>query len=109
MFVVLSATVLSQEAPFMSASEEEGSLGLEFGSTESDSVSDVEEKESSAGSKSSGKTVLEGGNRRSSAAHEEGGCQGQETDYRPEGSRHGQGRGAGSSNCIPVLWNNSVQ
>ena len=44
----------------MSDLEEEGGLGLEFG-TESDSVSEVEEEESSAGSKSTGKTVLEGG------------------------------------------------
>ena len=43
-------TVLSQEAPVMSASEEEVGLGLEFG-TESDSVSEAEEEESSAGSK----------------------------------------------------------
>ena len=50
-------TVLSQEAPVMSASEEEVGLGLEFG-TESDSVS---EEESSAGSKTAGKTVRKGG------------------------------------------------
>ena len=36
-------TVLSQEAPVMSASEEEVGLGLEFG-TESDSVSEVEQE-----------------------------------------------------------------
>ena len=44
----------------MSASEEEGGLGLEF-DTESDSVSEAEEEESSAGSKTAGKTVLQGG------------------------------------------------
>ena len=43
----------------MSASEEEGGLGIEF-DTESESVSEVEEEESSAGSKTTGKTVLEG-------------------------------------------------
>ena len=53
-------TVLSQEAPVMSASEEEVGLGLEFG-TESDSVSEAEEEESSAGSKTAGKTVRKGG------------------------------------------------
>ena len=58
MFVVLSATVPG--APVMSDSEEEGSLGLEFG-TESGSVSEVEHEETSAESKSAGKTVLEGG------------------------------------------------
>ena len=44
----------------MSASEEEVGLGLEFG-TESDSVSEAEEEESSAGSKTAGKTVRKGG------------------------------------------------
>jgi hypothetical protein len=44
----------------MSASQEEDCLGLEF-DTESDSVSEAEEEESSAGSKTSGKTVCQGG------------------------------------------------
>ena len=59
MFVVVSVTVLSQESPAMSESEEEGCLGLEFG-TKSDFESEVEEEETSAGSKSAVKTVVEG-------------------------------------------------
>ena len=50
----------------MSASQEEDCLGLEF-DTESDSVSEAEEEESSAGSKTAGKTVRRGG----STGHQE--------------------------------------